>query len=518
MKQRHFGLKNDWFPACVFACAGCKARNPPFCSAVAHMTIKRIIKRGCCSCSFSQIEAMKRTRAPTLEAALASHASAKKEPKVSKEKTAEEPAQSALAEILLEWVSWGVISFPMVQQAAAAAMQDGANACSGLAELAALGGPNALPRNMRRDCLRKLDISFVEPDMVKLPMMPAKGEKKVIWVEHPIFLPHVMFHHLYQEHRDFFMEQIRTAGPHVFWEQCPDDDPRLRGHPVLDMPGFEAKACPLILRGDGAQYTTHHDSIKSLQWSFLGSDSVGTRTWDHVFLIVVLVSRICCKMEEHDVDTWDIIFRMVVSSFNSLLIGRWPSSEDNPHELGDPIADGDYFGFLYVITADMEYACNVLCLEHFNAIDFCWLCKAQQNDGELNFRRVAEHAPWRDTLLSPDESFLEDGHCLWHASGINRYSFVGDWLHTVHLGIMAHLLGSAMDWLADELPGSRDARCAALWNKMVATHKRLGPFVRTMYILVFSYKKSFTKPSITFAFRFAHGTAQLGAQHVHEHP
>ena len=115
---------------------------------------------------------MKRTRAPTLEAALASHASAKKEPKVSKEKTAEEPAQSVLAKILLEWVSWGVISFP---KAAAAAMQDGANACSGLAELAALGGPNALPRNMRRDCLRKLDISFVEPDMVKLPMMPAKG-------------------------------------------------------------------------------------------------------------------------------------------------------------------------------------------------------------------------------------------------------------------------------------------------------------------------------------------------------
>ena len=171
---------------------------------------------------------------------------------------------------------------------------------------------------------------------------------------------------------------------------------------MLDMPGFETKACPLILHGDGAQYTTHHDSIKSLQWSFLGSDSLGNRTWDHVFLIVVLVSRICCEMEEHDVNTWDIIFRMVVSSFNSLLIGRWPSSD--PHELGDPIADGDFFAFLYVITADMEYACNVLCLEHFNAVDFCWLCKAKQNDSELNVRHVAEDAPWRATLLSPDKS------------------------------------------------------------------------------------------------------------------
>ena len=453
---------------------------------------------------------MKRRR-PTLEAALASHASARKDPKVANGKAAEaEEQSSALAEILLEWVSWGVISFPMVQQAAAAAMQDGASG-HGLPELASLGGPNTLPRNMRRDCLRKLDLSFVEPDMVKLPMMPAKGEKKVIWVEHPIFLPHVMFDHLYQEHRDFFMEQIRKAGPHVFWEQCPDNDPRLRGHPVLDMPGFETKACPLILHGDGAQYTTHHDSIKSLQWSFLGSDSVGNRTWDHVFLIVVLVSRICCKMEEHDVDTWDIIFRMVVSSFNSLLIGRWPSSD--PHEAGNPIADGDYFAFLYVITADMEYACNVLCLEHFNAVDFCWLCKAKQNDSELNFRHVSEDAPWRATLLSPDKSFLDDGHCLWHTAGINRYSFVGDWLHTVHLGILCHLLGSAMDWLAEEYPGSRDARCAALWNKMVATHKQLGAFARSMFF----FKNSFRNTIFTFAFRFAHGTAQLGAQHVHEH-
>lgn len=51
-----------------------------------------------------------------------------KDPKVAKGKAAEaEEQSSALAEILLEWVSWGVISFPMVQQAAAAAMQDGAS-------------------------------------------------------------------------------------------------------------------------------------------------------------------------------------------------------------------------------------------------------------------------------------------------------------------------------------------------------------------------------------------------------
>ena len=131
---------------------------------------------------------------------------------------------SALASLLLEWVSWGTISFPMVREAAEAACKDGADSPQ-LRKLASLGGPHALSRNMRRDCLNNLDINFVEPEMVKLPMMPAKGEKKVQYADHPIILPHVLFQHLYDEHRDFFMQQIVEAGPQFFWEQCPRDEP-----------------------------------------------------------------------------------------------------------------------------------------------------------------------------------------------------------------------------------------------------------------------------------------------------
>ena len=79
------------------------------------------------------------------------------------------------------------------------------------------------------------------------------------------------------------MQEIAEAGPQFFWEQCPRDEPKLIDHPVRSVPDYKDRACPLVLHGDGAQYTTHHDSIKSLQWSFLGSDGVGTRTWDHIF-------------------------------------------------------------------------------------------------------------------------------------------------------------------------------------------------------------------------------------------
>ena len=65
----------------------------------------------------------------------------------------------------------------MVREAAEAACKDGAGSPQ-LRKLASLGGPHAPSRNMRRDCLNNLDITFVEPEMAKLPMMPAKGEKK----------------------------------------------------------------------------------------------------------------------------------------------------------------------------------------------------------------------------------------------------------------------------------------------------------------------------------------------------
>lgn len=388
------------------------------------------------------------------------------------EKPSPQSESSALASLLLEWVSWGTISFPMVREAAEAACKDGADSPH-LRKLASLGGPHALSRNMRRDCLNNLDITFVEPEMVKLPMMPAKGEKKVQYVDHPIILPHVLFQHLYDEHRDFFMHQIADAGPQFFWEQCPRDEPRLIDHPVRSVPDFKNRACPLVLHGDGAQYTTHHDSIKSLQWSFLGSDGVGTRTWDHVFLITVLVSRVCCQEDVHGVDTWDVVFRLVVSSFNSLLIGRMPRNSDS-NEFEEEICEGKYFGFLYVVTADMEYASNVLRLEHFNSVDFCWLCDAQQAEGDLNFRNLACDAPWRSTLVDPQHAFIEDGHLIWTAAGIGRYAFVGDWLHTVHLGIMCHLLASVMDCIADTYAGNKEVRTQHLWNDLVTCHKEMG--------------------------------------------
>ena len=56
---------------------------------------------------------------------------------------------SELADMLLEWTAWGLISFPMIQKAAAAAKRDGL-LHPDILRLASLGG-ESWPGNVRRD-------------------------------------------------------------------------------------------------------------------------------------------------------------------------------------------------------------------------------------------------------------------------------------------------------------------------------------------------------------------------------
>ena len=56
---------------------------------------------------------------------------------------------SELADMLLEWTAWGLISFPMIQKAAVAAKRDGL-LHPDILRLASLGG-ESWPGNVRRD-------------------------------------------------------------------------------------------------------------------------------------------------------------------------------------------------------------------------------------------------------------------------------------------------------------------------------------------------------------------------------
>ena len=399
-------------------------------------------------------------------------------------------AESALAELLLEWVSWGTISFPMLQQAAKAAVADGAKH-SVLQRMAALGGENERSGNMRRDLLRfcKTSMELPAPELISIPIIPAKGERKVTWIQHPVYLPHVMFHFVHKLYPSFFASLIEGVGPQLFWDTCPDNEPRLEHHPVKHMRDYRSRAIPLVLHGDGAQYTTHGDSLKSLQWSVLGSEGVGTRSWDHVFLITSLVSRCAAHEDVDGVDTWCIIYNYVVQSFNCLLFGIFPQKTPSSEPWrdgqicdvlaagcdGDSVCDGEFIGFLYLIAADLDYTANDLGLEHYNAIQCCWACKARQQTGELNFRDVSAAAGWRGTVVGYDDALAASNHPLWSAIGVTRHTYLGDLLHTAHLGVYVRILGGALEELCARYPGGdKESRCRALWKDVQRVYATTG--------------------------------------------
>ena len=121
---------------------------------------------------------------------------------------------SKLAVLLIEWAAWGLISFPMLQQAAEAAQFDGLQHAH-IQRLSSLGGPNSWPGNMRRDLMRQQqNKGLPQPSQLLVPFVPSRGERLVRWMRHPVFLPHVMFHFISTIYPGFLDELLKPVGPH----------------------------------------------------------------------------------------------------------------------------------------------------------------------------------------------------------------------------------------------------------------------------------------------------------------
>ena len=57
---------------------------------------------------------------------------------------------------------------------------------------------------------------------------------------------------------------------------------------------------------------------------------------------------------------------------------------------------------------------------------------------------------------------FDNDHPLWGAIGLNRFSVVGDWMHSCHLGVLLNAIGGAFDELAKTYAGRGAEQVAAL--------------------------------------------------------
>ena len=122
----------------------------------------------------------------------------------------------------------------------------------------------------------------------------------------------------------------------------------------------------------------------------------------------------------------------------------WATVLASFEQLAAPVAPGTWGGILLFVGADMEYACNVLGLPHYNGTEVCAFCRANSTTRPFNNFHAA--AAWRETLVDNDgyrARLREPLHPLVAHPVWSIYTYRLDLLHLLdHHGITSTILGN----------------------------------------------------------------------------
>ena len=87
------------------------------------------------------------------------------------------------------------------------------------------------------------------------------------------------------------------------WAQHSRADPRLWQRPLLDVPGWQGRAVPLCIHGDGAEFQ-QRDSLTIVSIKAL----LGSNTHDLQHLLFTAVPKsITASKRHHAEDTWEVL-------------------------------------------------------------------------------------------------------------------------------------------------------------------------------------------------------------------
>jgi hypothetical protein len=237
------------------------------------------------------------------------------------------------------------------------------------------------------------------------------------------------------------------------------------------------------MHGDGVPVTgigkSSSMSLEILTWMSLLA--VGTTLETNFYIYSVFKDLV---VETPEVDTYDSLWKKLRWSFAALWEGRWPHLDaegnrihgPNAHRAGDYLADG-FFGVLYVLRGDLEWAWERLKLCNYRAVAAGPCCFCPCNGHDLpwsDFRITAPRAEWMNRVHTALE---------WHAShvekipifslpGLSVLTFYGDLMHTKHLGTDAWFFGSVL-WMLTYLilPDTASHNMNVVWDHIHAWYK-----------------------------------------------
>ena len=341
-----------------------------------------------------------------------------------------------------------------------------------------------------------------------------------------IITPNVMFEALYRHHRSVFSPAAEELQR--FWDGvAKTGDPKLVNHPMLLKENWRRRAVPLMLHGDGARFTkTTGNTMVTIQWSFLLSTGFG---WTKIYLIAAFPKSCRAYTQVHGADTWDIIWAYVCQGFAALFEGthsaldpfgdEWPEGSVQRGLAGTPIADKKFFGVLWCMNPDAEFACNEWRVQHYSSNARCHWCPADLT-AALNFRAVGDTAPWLPHVYAHGTDPPLPNHPVWRIPGVTRWHYPGDWMHSMDLGAVAYLHnGCVLDLTAADGPcagANEEQRYLDLWNRMqaadrAALHALRMRRISSKHVKVMGALKAKANQCKHLAFTFMHVLRELPA-------
>lgn len=421
---------------------------------------------------------------------------------------------SKLVELCLEMWAYEELSAIKFQKIMNAAKEDGLgdhptvhSVRDEINKFAGIGDFGKHPGNCSRDLHRAMNFDDITSFDAIDVLVPYKTPELVLeYMKVPVICPHIVVSVLAEHYPSEFERCFGSVADLVcFWEQQDTRDPKLAQHPVVAVDDYKRRAFPVKIHSDKV-VMTKKDSLHVMNWSSMLGHSEQAQYL--AFMFASMVASCCARDDEDGDDTIKVLSRVWAWSFTWCLLGihpttdwtgaPWSAGSKEASLAGQPLATvSDVTIVLAVLglCADLEELCNQYKLRHFNSLGPCFLCRATAHDlvGGCPWTDFAPRALWRRTkeALPLDGSAVgpPNDHPIWTIPGLTVFCVMFDILHTLDLGVAAHVVGSCLEEFTKDarLGHSQESRMAVVWTRIRELYKegrvetRLGNLKLSMF-------------------------------------
>ena len=340
-------------------------------------------------------------------------------------------------DLVKDWAT-GHLTSKQVQRYALHAMQQGAD---GLDNFARMGNFGENPQNVFRAMRTVLGLPKGAPKMDWYEIPITKSNR----TPHPFLLPRRFFASFYVGRSSADWAKHITGGANAcyqFWDSIKDTS-IVSMHPDLAENTWK-RTVPIGMHADAGAFSKQ-DSIYVFSFnSLVGRGSTHQKRF--IFTVIKKSSMLPNTMTE--------VLRIFAWSCNVLLKGVTPCR--NPfgqHLEGDglPLA-GPWRAALVQVRGDWAFYKECFNFPQWNsATMMCFCCRASSTIRNLSWTNFTPLAAWRDTLWTHEAYMtylLAQGLTipilLQLVIGFRLESIMIDVLHTVDLGVAAHIIGNVL--------------------------------------------------------------------------